>query len=120
MYILTIVSGLVRVLHLKDTKVALSLATLFLWLLMSLASATFHAAWVADDFNKTGTLLESKAELVRNKRNQHFRPLSRELRRSDTDLLLILKNAQTTMDKLSRDMWKHIVTPLTRRGEPYI
>jgi hypothetical protein len=44
MFILTLVSGVVAIFQLKDTRVALSLATLFLWLIVALTAATFQAA----------------------------------------------------------------------------
>ena len=65
MFILRIVSGLVAIFQLKDTKVALSLATLFLWLLVALTAATFQALWNSDDFYKVGPFVEPRAELVK-------------------------------------------------------
>src|SRR5579863_2338019 len=41
MFLLTIMSAVVAIFQLKDSKVALSLATLFLWLLVALTAATF-------------------------------------------------------------------------------
>ena len=41
--LLTIASGMVPLFQLKDTKVVLSLATLFLWLIVALTAATFQA-----------------------------------------------------------------------------
>jgi tryptophan-rich sensory protein len=65
MFILTIVSGLVAIFQLKDSKVALSLATLFLWLLVALTAATFQALWNSDDLYKVGPFVEPKAGLMK-------------------------------------------------------
>jgi tryptophan-rich sensory protein len=65
MFFLTIVSGLVAIFQLKDTRVALSLATLFLWLIVALTAATFQALWNYDDLYKTGPFVEPSAGLVK-------------------------------------------------------
>jgi len=65
MFLLTIVSGLVAIFQLKDTKVALSLATLFLWLIVALTAALFQALWNYDDFYQVGPFAEPKAGLVK-------------------------------------------------------
>lgn len=65
MFILTIVSGLVAIFQLKDTKVALSLATLFLWLIVALSAATFQAVWNEDDFYKVGPFVEPGTRFVK-------------------------------------------------------
>lgn len=49
MFLLTIVSGLVAFCRLRDSWVALSLATLFIWLLIALPAAIFQAAWNYDE-----------------------------------------------------------------------
>ncbi len=67
MFLLTIVSGLVALLRLKDTKVALSLATLFLWLIVALTAATFQALWNKDDFYKVGPFVKPAAGRVKKK-----------------------------------------------------
>ena len=67
MFLLTIVSGLVALLRLKDTKVALSLATLFLWLIVALTAATFQALWNKDAFYQVGPFMEPRARLVKKK-----------------------------------------------------
>jgi tryptophan-rich sensory protein len=54
MFVLTILSGIVAIFQLKDTKVALSLATLTLWLLIALTAATFQAAWNYDELYHSG------------------------------------------------------------------
>ena len=58
MFVLTILSGLVAIFQLKDTKVALSLATLTLWLMIALTAASFQAAWNKDEFYKVGPFAE--------------------------------------------------------------
>ena len=60
-YLLTIVSGVVTTFPLKDTKVALSLATLFLWLILALTALTFQALWNADDLYQAGPFVEPRA-----------------------------------------------------------
>ena len=65
MFILTSVSGLVAIFHLKDTKVALSLATLFLWLLVALTAAAFQAVWNYDELYKMGPLVKPRAGLMK-------------------------------------------------------
>jgi translocator protein len=54
MFLLTIASILVSIFKLKDTKVALSFATLFVWLIIALTAATFQAVWNRDDLYKVG------------------------------------------------------------------
>ncbi len=58
MFVLTMLSGIVAIFQLKDTKVALSLATLTLWLLIALTAATFQAAWNYDDLYHSGPFAE--------------------------------------------------------------
>jgi len=58
MFLLTIASGLVAIFRLKDTKVALSLATLFLWLIIALTAATFQVLWNRDDLYEVGPFVE--------------------------------------------------------------
>ena len=65
MFLLTIVSGLVAIFQLKDTRVALSLATLFLWLIVALTAATFQALWNYDDLYKVGPFVEPTTGLVK-------------------------------------------------------
>jgi tryptophan-rich sensory protein len=65
MFLLTIMSGMVALFRLKDTKVALSLATLFLWLVVALTAATFQALWNYDDFYQVGPFMEPRARLVK-------------------------------------------------------
>jgi len=65
MLILTILSGLVALLRLHDSVVALSLATLFLWLLVALTAASFQAAWNHDEFYHVGPLAKLIPKLVK-------------------------------------------------------
>ena len=65
MFLLTIMSAVVAIFQLRDSKVALSLATLFLWLIVALTAATFQALWNADDFYKVGPFVEPRAGLVK-------------------------------------------------------
>ena len=58
MFILTVLSGFVAIFQLKDTKVALSLATLSIWLVIALTAATFQAAWNRDDLYQVGPFSE--------------------------------------------------------------
>jgi hypothetical protein len=60
-YLLTIVSGVVAIFQLKDSKVALSLTTLFLWLILSLTAVTFQALWNSDELYQVGPFVEPKA-----------------------------------------------------------
>lgn len=54
MFVLTVLSGFVALFHLRDSRVALSLATLFVWLLIALCSAFFQVAWNEDDCYHVG------------------------------------------------------------------
>ncbi|MEO8971642.1 MAG: TspO/MBR family protein [Ktedonobacteraceae bacterium] len=63
MFVLTILSGLVAIFQLKDTKVAFSLATLTIWLLIALTAATFQAAWNYDELYHSGPFAEPVAGL---------------------------------------------------------
>lgn len=59
MFVLTILSGIVAIFQLKDSKVALSLATLTVWLMIALTAASFQAAWNRDDLYAVGPFAES-------------------------------------------------------------
>lgn len=63
MFVLTILSSIVALFQLKDTKVALSLATLTIWLIVALTAATFQAAWNHDELYHRGPFAEPVAEL---------------------------------------------------------
>lgn len=58
MFVLTILSGFIAIFQLKDTKVALSLATLTIWLLIALTAATFQMAWNYDNLYHIGPFTE--------------------------------------------------------------
>ena len=66
MFLLIIASGLVAIFQLKDTKVALSLATLFLWLMIALTAAAFQVLWNRDDLYEVGPFVEPSAGFVKN------------------------------------------------------
>ena len=59
MFVMTLVSGAIALFQMKDTKVALSLATLTIWLVIALTAASFQAAWNYDDLYKVGPFTES-------------------------------------------------------------
>ncbi len=65
MFVLTILSGLVAIFRLRDTWVALSLATLFLWLLVALTAGTFQAAWNYDELYHVGPFLKTNKKLLK-------------------------------------------------------
>jgi translocator protein len=54
MFLLTIASGAVAIFQLKDTKIALSLSTLFIWLIIASSAATTQMLWNRDDFYHVG------------------------------------------------------------------
>lgn len=61
MLVWTILSGFVALFRLRDSWVALSLATLFLWLLLALSVATCQALWNTDEFYQVGPLTRPPA-----------------------------------------------------------
>lgn len=65
MFVLTILSGMVAIFQLKDSRVALSLATLTVWLTVALTAASFQAAWNRDDFYGVGPFVEPVPMLER-------------------------------------------------------
>jgi benzodiazapine receptor len=68
MFFLTIASVLVSVFKLKDTKVALSLATLTIWLTIASTAATFQALWNRDDLYNVGPFAKPNPILSRDAR----------------------------------------------------
>jgi len=64
-FVLTIASGFVAIFRLKDTRVALSLATLFVWLLIALTAATAQALWNRDEFYNVGPFVEPVPALLK-------------------------------------------------------
>src|ERR1051326_9180513 len=69
MFILTVVSTVVAIFGLKDSRVALSLATLFLWLIVALTAATFQALCNHDDLYGVGPFVTPSARLVKKQAN---------------------------------------------------
>jgi tryptophan-rich sensory protein len=65
MFVLTIASGFVALFRLRDTWVALSLATLFTWLLVALTAGTFQAAWNYDDLYHVGPFFQVNQKLLK-------------------------------------------------------
>lgn len=65
MFVLTIASGIVAIFRLKDTRVALSLATLFLWLVIALTAASFQVAWNRDDLYDAGPFADPNPGLLK-------------------------------------------------------
>ena len=64
-FALTIASGFVAVFRLKDTKVALSLATLFIWLTIATTAAVTQALWNKDDLYKVGPFVQPDPKFVK-------------------------------------------------------
>jgi tryptophan-rich sensory protein len=69
MFGLTIASLLVSIFQLKDTKIAFSLATLFLWLTLASVLATTQALWNRDEFYEVGPFVEPKASFLKDWRS---------------------------------------------------
>jgi tryptophan-rich sensory protein len=67
MFVLTILSGFVALFRLRDSRVALSLATLFLWLLIALTAASFQAVWNHDEFYNLGPFASPISNLTKSK-----------------------------------------------------
>lgn len=65
MFFLTLASGFVAIFRLKDSRVALSLATLFLWLLIALTAATFQALWNYDDLYHVGPFAQPNTKFMK-------------------------------------------------------
>ncbi len=63
MFVMTLLSGAIALFQMKDTKVALSLATLMIWLVIALTAASFQVAWNYDDLYKVGPFMESVSAL---------------------------------------------------------
>lgn len=64
-FLLTIASGFVAIFRLKDTKVALSLATLFCWLIIASTAAAAQVLWNKDDLYQVGPFVEPNPALVK-------------------------------------------------------
>ena len=67
-FILTIASLFVAIFRLKDTKVALSLATLIVWLIVASTAATFQMLWNRDDLYNAGPFTKPIPSLVADRR----------------------------------------------------
>ncbi len=65
MFVLTIVSGFIAIFRLRDSRVALSLATLFIWLLIALTAGGFQAAWNYDDLYHAGPFFKVNKKLLK-------------------------------------------------------
>lgn len=65
LFALTIASGFVAIFKLRDTAVALSLATLFIWLIVALTAASFQATWNYDDFYRVGPFVKTNQALLK-------------------------------------------------------
>ncbi len=65
MFVLTILSGFVAIFRLRDTWVALSLATLVVWLLIALTAGTFQAAWNYDELYQAGPFFKPNKKLLK-------------------------------------------------------
>lgn len=63
MLVLTLLSEFVALFRLKDTAVALSLASLVIWLLIASTAAIFQAAWNKDDLYQAGPFFEPNPAL---------------------------------------------------------
>ncbi len=61
---LTVSSAFVAIFRLKDTRVALSLATLLLWLTVAATAATAQVLWNRDDLYNVGPFTEPVSSLV--------------------------------------------------------
>ena len=68
MFFLTLVSVIVALFKLKDTKVALSLATLVIWLIIASSAATFQVLWNRDDLYNVGPFVKLDPVLARDAR----------------------------------------------------
>lgn len=68
MFFLTIASMIVSIFRLRDTRVALSLATLMIWLTIAATAATFQALWNRDDLYNVGPFAKPNRVLARDAR----------------------------------------------------
>lgn len=70
MFVLTILSGFVALFRLRDTWVALSLATLFLWLTLALSVATCQALWNSDECYQLGPFVQAPKRWVKSREKE--------------------------------------------------
>jgi tryptophan-rich sensory protein len=64
-FVFTIISELIAIFQLKDTRVALSLGTLLIWLTIATTAATAQALWNEDDLYDVGPFVEPNPVLVK-------------------------------------------------------
>ncbi|GCE10865.1 tryptophan-rich sensory protein [Tengunoibacter tsumagoiensis] len=64
-FLLTLASGFVAIFRLKDTRVALSLATLFIWLIVATTAATAQMLWNKDELYEVGPFVKPDPRLVK-------------------------------------------------------
>lgn len=64
-FVLTVASLFVAIFRLKDSRVALSLATTIVWLVIALTAALFQAAWNRDDLYKVGPFVKPSRRLLK-------------------------------------------------------
>jgi tryptophan-rich sensory protein len=64
-FILTIISELIAIFQLKDTRVALSLGTLLVWLVIATTAATAQVLWNEDELYGVGPFVEPSVALVK-------------------------------------------------------
>ncbi|GCE26639.1 hypothetical protein KDA_21230 [Dictyobacter alpinus] len=68
-FLFTLASGFVAIFRLKDTKVALSLGTLFIWLIVATTAATTQMLWNKDDFYQVGPFAEPDPKFLKERVN---------------------------------------------------
>ena len=64
-FLLTVARLFVAIFGLKDSRVALSLATTIMWLMSALTAALFQAAWNRDDLYKVGPFIKPARRLLK-------------------------------------------------------
>jgi tryptophan-rich sensory protein len=64
-FLLTVARLFVAIFGLKDSRVALSLATTIMWLMSALTAALFQAAWNRDDLYKVGPFIKPVRRLLK-------------------------------------------------------
>ena len=64
-FIFTVASELIAIFQLKDTRVALSLGTLLIWLVIATTAATAQVLWNEDDLYGVGPFAEPSPALVK-------------------------------------------------------
>ncbi|GCE18920.1 tryptophan-rich sensory protein [Dictyobacter kobayashii] len=64
-FLLTIASGFVAIFRLKDTRVALSLGSLFIWLIVATTAATTQMLWNKDELYEVGPFTKPNPKFVK-------------------------------------------------------